>query len=127
MNASSRVASSEPKIVTEAAGRVDALLDQAWRLIIEAGMGWNEALDLGNEAYALAEKVEYQAGMARALLTKAMCHFITSRYDETLRLFWQGLERYSALGDELGEANANVGLGLVFNNMGEHNKALAFY
>src|SRR6476659_25157 len=85
------------------------------------------AINLANEAKALATKVEYPRGEALALKNIGLAYYFQGKYVETLNYWKQSLSVYEAIKDEDGIANLLNNLGAIYFNQGDNVKALEYY
>ena len=85
------------------------------------------AINLANEAKALAAKIDYPKGEAVALKNIGLAYYFQGKYVETLNFWKQSLNVYESIKDEDGIANLLNNLGAIYFNQGDNVKALDYY
>ncbi|KPK84405.1 MAG: hypothetical protein AMS27_10035 [Bacteroides sp. SM23_62_1] len=86
-----------------------------------------EAIQLSTEAKELAEKLDFQRGVATALKYIGMGHYIQGHYSETINFWQHSLTAFESINDTAGIANMLNNLGAVYNNVGDDARALELY
>ena len=87
----------------------------------------SDAIDFGNQARELAEKLNDQKGLALALKNIGLGHYIQGKYVEASIHWEQSLKILESLGDETGIANLIGNLGAVHSSLGDIAKAIEYY
>ncbi len=90
------------------------------------GADLNEAVRYGEEALALAEKIDFKSGIAYAHKAIALSYYFQANYPMAAIAFQQSLEVFHAIGDKVGEANILSNLGSTNFNAGDDTKAIDF-
>jgi serine phosphatase RsbU (regulator of sigma subunit)/Tfp pilus assembly protein PilF len=99
-------------------------------IALSSKLSWSspsEAIQLGNEAKSLAEKLNFRRGVAYSLKYIGMGYYFLSRYPETINYWKQSLETFESLNDSVGIANLLNNIGAVYNNVGDDARALELY
>lgn len=86
-----------------------------------------DAMSYSVHAKDLAEKLNYQRGVASALKSLGFIYFGEGRYKEVLSYWNQSLHVFESIGDEIGVSNMLNNLGSVYFNQGEDVGALEYY
>ncbi len=86
-----------------------------------------KAIDYGTHARDLAEKLDFQRGMAYALKSIGMGFYFKGDYIQGVLYWQQSLEIFSKLGDKTGTSNMLNNLGAVYFNGGDDEKAIEYY
>ncbi len=87
----------------------------------------SDAIVYGNLARMLAEKLNYQKGLAYALKNLGLAHYFKGEYVEVLDNWLRSLEIFESLGDKLGVGNITNNIGAVYFSQGDDPKALEYY
>ena len=85
------------------------------------------AIFYASQAKALAERVQFQSGLAYALKNIGLAHYIKGEYPEVLSNWEQSLAIFRSIDDKLGVANLLNNIGAVYFNQGDDPKALEYY
>jgi adenylate cyclase len=85
------------------------------------------AMAMDKEAYALAEKINYKPGMARALKSIGVGNYFMENYSEAIIYWQQAKDVYQEIGDLSGVANALSNIGAVYFSQSEYTKAMSLY
>jgi serine phosphatase RsbU (regulator of sigma subunit) len=99
-------------------------------LALSSNLSWSsplEAIQLGNDAKSLAEKLNFRKGVAYSLKYIGMGYYYLSRYPETINYWKQSLETFESINDSVGVANMLNNIGAVYNNVGDDARALELY
>ncbi len=99
-------------------------------LALSSNLSWSsplEAIQLGNDAKSLAEKLNFPRGVAYSLKYIGMGYYNLGRYPETINYWKESLETFESLNDSVGEANMLNNIGAVYNNVGDDARALELY
>jgi serine phosphatase RsbU (regulator of sigma subunit) len=99
-------------------------------LALSSNLSWSsplEAIQLGNDAKSLAEKLNFRKGLAYSLKYIGMGYYYLSRYPETINYWKQSLETFESINDSVGVANMLNNIGAVYNNVGDDARALELY
>jgi len=94
---------------------------------LEARTYPKSALKYGSEALELAEKLEFQAGMALAYKNIGLGFYFQSDYVRALSNWESSLELYESLGNEQGIANLVGNLGSIYYSQGDNFKAIEYF
>ncbi len=86
-----------------------------------------EALRLATEARDLAQRLDYQNGLAQAYKSIGMAHYFSSNWIDALVDWEQSLSVFEEIGDANGVANMLNNLGAVHFNQGGDEKAIEYY
>jgi len=86
-----------------------------------------DAIAYGNEALALADKLDYKKGLAQAFKYIGMGHYFLGDYWETINLWQQSLSYFEAINDIEGISNILNNLGAVYWAQGNDTRALEYY
>jgi two-component sensor histidine kinase len=80
-----------------------------------------------NKALTLSEKINYNAGAARALSTLGMINVHRGDYPNALKDLFRALEIYESLKDQRGILIQYGNIGIVYDYQNEYSKALYYY
>jgi two-component system NtrC family sensor kinase len=83
-----------------------------------------KGLIYGEQGLALAEKLEFKYGTARAYEAKVYCLWAMGNYSKSLQLALETLRQYEDLEDPEGIAWMYLTIGIIYNNFGDLNNAL---
>ncbi|MFD2572916.1 tetratricopeptide repeat protein [Spirosoma soli] len=86
---------------------------------------YTEALELGQEALTLAQKLRYPRGEANALLALGAAYGDRNDYNKALSYLIQARQRFIVLADSLGSARVAGQMGLVYTQRGDYVPALS--
>jgi class 3 adenylate cyclase len=87
----------------------------------------SEAIQYAQMARELAEKINYQKGLAYALKSIGMAYYFEGNYAEVVVYWQQSLDVFQQNRDMLGVANMLNNLGAVHFNKGNDDKAVEYY
>ena len=87
----------------------------------------DSAIHYGNIAKVLAEKLDYQKGLAYAHKFIGMGYYFQGNYWETINSWQQSLKSFEAMGNRAGIANILNNIGAVYANEGDDTKALEYH
>lgn len=88
---------------------------------------FNEAIKLGLEAVALAEKTGHTESIARSYLSMGTMYLANSRYDNALEYFNKGLPLAEKTGITQLQQSYYNNIGLIYDRRGVYEKALEYY
>lgn len=123
-------------------GRVDSLIE-----IIESGkssdsllyeahfrLAWElkstrpaQALESGQKALLLAERMEDEGKVADALSNVGVIHWQMGDFSMALDYHLEALSIYETTGDELGIARSTTNIGIIFSDQSHYEKALEYF
>ncbi len=84
----------------------------------------DKAIEAGNEAIQLAEKINYKKGIAQAYNDLGIIFFDQENYDTAILLYNRSAALRKALNDEAGQAKIFNKIGIVYQKQGVFDKAL---
>jgi class 3 adenylate cyclase len=87
----------------------------------------DKAIDYGNQAKDLAERLNYPVGIAYALKNIGLGYYVQGNYIEVDHNWKQSLEIFQSVNDDLGSANLLSNLGVAYADQGEDVKAIDYY
>jgi len=87
----------------------------------------DKVIRLNNEAMQIAEKAEFEQGIAYALKNIGVAYYFKSKYVEALQYYNQSLDRFKAMKDNVGIANLLSNIGVIYYDKGDDAKALEHY
>ncbi|HEV2831968.1 MAG TPA: tetratricopeptide repeat protein, partial [Hanamia sp.] len=97
-------------------------------LIKESSTHFNDdrgqALNLATQAKALAEKINYPAGVAYSLKNIGIVYYFDGKYLEALDNYNQSLKIFQDIKDNVGIANLYSNIGSIYYNQADYAKAL---
>lgn len=88
---------------------------------------FNEAIKLGLEAVALAEKTGHTESIARAYLSMSTMYLMNNRYDNALEYLNKGLPLAEKTGNIQLQQSYFNNIGLIYDRKGVYEKALEYY
>src|SRR6185436_12762242 len=80
----------------------------------------------GEQARDLAEKLDYDSGLAYAYKTIGRGFFDQSLYLEALQHYERSLSIFDSLGDKTGKGNMFSNIGNIYFNQGDETKSLEY-
>jgi serine phosphatase RsbU (regulator of sigma subunit) len=83
-------------------------------------------IQLGQEALALAESLNFQKGLAQAYKNIGLGNYMNSDYTEATRSWESSLQIYTEIGDTRGMANLVSNLAAIYNTMDLNEKAAEY-
>ena len=104
--------------------RVDALNDLGYRYWI---VNSKKSISNGAEALALAEKLAYPEGIARAKRVLGVGYWTLGKPKLALEHLTEGQKEYEEIGDPEGATNCLMNSGMVYADIGDLDKALEIY
>ncbi len=104
--------------------RVDALNDLGYRYWI---VNSKKSISNGAEALALAEKLAYPEGIARAKRVLGVAYWTLGKPKLALEHLTEGQKAYEEVGDPEGATNCLMNSGMVYADIGDLDKALEIY
>ena len=87
----------------------------------------DEAIRYGTEAKNLAEKLNYQRGLAFAYKNIGLGYYYQGKYAEVWSSWDASLNIFEKLGDDLMVANIKGNIGAIYFNWGQYPEALKNY
>jgi tetratricopeptide (TPR) repeat protein/DNA-binding CsgD family transcriptional regulator len=81
----------------------------------------------GQEALALAEKVNFKNGAAMANRVIGVSHWARGNFYLALVHLFKSHKQYAALHDLLGEGNTTLNIGLVYSDQMDYKEALSYF
>ncbi|MFN3427127.1 MAG: tetratricopeptide repeat protein [Candidatus Thermochlorobacter sp.] len=103
---------------------VDALNDYAWSIM---RTDLKSAMTRTEQALELSKNFLYEAGIARSLRNRGLCHQQYSDYESALRDINEALYLFRKVGDVSGEASALNNLGSIYSDLGDYPRALDYF
>lgn len=100
---------------------IDDLIKQAHNLRLD---NTRFALQLSQQAGALALQIDYQKGLAYSLYLNCLCHFILADEHGLLEKTFQALSLFEGLQDMRGAAQAHNLLALIYKRQNQFDEAL---
>lgn len=85
------------------------------------------SIKYATEAKELAEKEQYNTGLAYALKNIGIGYYMQADYIQTLTYWNQSLQEFKSINDKTGIANILSNLGAVYYNQGDDATALDYY
>jgi len=110
--------------IPEDSSKVDLMIDLSKQNCISNP---DTAIYYAHEARLLAEKVDYQSGVALAYKYEGMVYYMQTELFETIQLWKLSLETFQGIGDKNGEANMRNNIGAIYFNQGNDVKAIENY
>ena len=86
-----------------------------------------EAIDYGKQALNLAEKINFEKGIAYALKNIGLGYYMQSNFAEVLIYWEQSLIVFESMGDKLGVSNILNNIGAIYFAQGNDAKAIDLY
>jgi tetratricopeptide (TPR) repeat protein/class 3 adenylate cyclase len=109
----------------QSAMAIEAIKEKVGILLL---VGDNErALTELNKGMAISQKIKDKKCEADFLLLQSEIHGATSAYDQMLTAAESALSLYKTMGDVKGQSECYNNIGVVYNNLGSHDKAFEFY
>jgi serine phosphatase RsbU (regulator of sigma subunit) len=101
-------------------------------MINELAYNWyrkdpDKTLEYGTKARELAEKINYQSGLAEAYKNIGLGYYLQGSYEKALRNWEPSLRLYELTGDERGVANILSNMGSIYYTLGNYVLALQDY
>jgi len=87
----------------------------------------DQAITFANRALALAEKLNYQKGIAGAHGELGYAYSVKGAFEKSLNHFKEGIARNRAIGDSLGLVSQLNDLGSTYKSKSEYEQALKYY
>lgn len=87
----------------------------------------NDALTKAQQGLAIAQQVNYQAGMGTSLINVGNAYLELAEFSKTIDYYNQSYELYQTSGNQEGEAEAVRKIGNAYFYLGEYDKALSYY
>lgn len=87
----------------------------------------DEAINFGNEARELAQRLHFLNGEANALKYIGMANYFQGNYLETIQFWIEAKGKYAESDDRLGVANMLNNIGAIYFSEGDDTKALENY
>ena len=86
-----------------------------------------KTLQYGKEALALAQKLRFKKGIAKAYNTLGVAHLVTGKYPEAIAYYTKALEMYRKAKNYQKVANLWFNLGVVASNQAKYDVAINYY
>jgi class 3 adenylate cyclase/tetratricopeptide (TPR) repeat protein len=86
-----------------------------------------KAINFAIEAQELAEKLNFNKGVAYSLKALGMAYYFQGEIPDALVYWQQSLQKFEEIGDQLGMSNMLNNLGAVYFVGGDDNKAVEYY
>ncbi len=86
-----------------------------------------EAIAYATLAKELAEKLNYQKGIAYALKNIGIAHYIQGDYKDAIPIWEQSLAVFESTGDKVGVSNIYNNIGAIFAEQRDDEKAMDYY
>lgn len=103
--------------------RVDVMAELAWEVTFLESV---PAVDLSHEAYALAEKLSYEKGLAYSARNLGFAYCNLSDYNSALRYAYSAMNYFEMLGDKIEHSSALTIIGITYWNLGNFDLALDY-
>jgi len=87
----------------------------------------DDGIKYAESAMKLAEKLEWEKGIADANNNLGVCYWIRADYPRAMNYFYKALEINEAMSDKYGQAITLNNLGLIFIRQNNYVQALKFY
>ncbi|MFN0050303.1 MAG: adenylate/guanylate cyclase domain-containing protein [Cytophagales bacterium] len=87
----------------------------------------DKSLNYVNQAYLLADKINYTKGLARALDIKSIVFDEIGELNKALEFKYKSIEKYKKINDFDGLCSAYNNLGVIFFRQSEYKKAIEHY
>ncbi len=104
--------------------KADALIDLS-KILMSSDL--EETIFYGEEAYDLAEQLNYKPGMALALKNIGLGYYYQSDYLNVFEYWEKSLEIYKEINDQAGVANLENNLGSIYFNQGDDATAVEYF
>ncbi len=88
---------------------------------------FDQAVAFANEAYDLAEKIEFRNGQALAKKNLGDIHYLNNKYADAYGYYNLSLEIYEEIKGMVGKSKVVGNLGSIFHQQGEYDKALDYF
>jgi len=88
---------------------------------------YDSALYYAESELKLAQKINFQKGIAQAYNNRGLIDWNKGNYDKALENHFSALKIRETIGDMMGVATSFVNIGLIYKEQGNHNKALENY
>jgi tetratricopeptide (TPR) repeat protein len=102
---------------------VNTLLTQSKSLF---GENPSKAIDISQQAYDIAQKLNFQKGAATALKNIGIGYYYQQKYVEALDYWNQSLKLFEQMEDEVGVSNLLNNIGAVYMDQGDDVRALEY-
>jgi len=87
----------------------------------------DKALEYGSQALTLAQKLNYNKGIARSLTDIGTVHLNLGNYVKTINYYLRSLKIYEEMDDRKGIAGNWIGIGSVYWYQGNYKKSVNYY
>lgn len=91
------------------------------------GVDPKESIRYGEQAAALAKKIEFSKGLGYAYKTIGLGYYFQSNYPDAVTQFQYSLAVFDSINFKVGVANILSNLGSTYFNVGENTKAIDFH
>lgn len=91
------------------------------------GINPKQAYEIAVEALKLAEKLDYTKGKGLSYKTLGNTQYMQGALKEAITYYEQGLQEYVSINNIDGVASCENNIGLVYNDMGDYEKAMKFH
>jgi len=92
-----------------------------------SGVDPDEGIKYGQQALALATKLNWNKRIGDANSTMGANYMNKSGYTKALEYYFKALQIYTEIGNKIGAASANQNIGKVYTNKSDYPKALEYY
>ncbi len=104
--------------------RVDALINLAFAI---HGSTPEETQQYGQEALALAQKLNYKKGIASGYKTIGISFHVRGNYDQAIEYYLKDVKIMEEIGDKANIASSYNNIGIIYRNQGNFELALGYY
>ncbi|MBN4049596.1 tetratricopeptide repeat protein [Bacteroidales bacterium AH-315-N07] len=104
--------------------KVNLLHKLAWKL---KSNNPDLALSYAQQQLKLAQKLNYQKGIANAINNLGVINTIQGNYTSALDYYFRSLKIYEKIDNKLGIANSYGNIGIIYKNQGDYPTALDYY
>lgn len=91
------------------------------------GINPKQGYEIAVEALKLAEKLDYVKGKGLSYKTLGNTQYMQGSLKEAITYYEQGLQEYFSINNIDGVASCENNIGLVYNDMGDYEKAMKFH
>ena len=104
--------------------RIDLLIAESWGI---RTTNTQRSLELAQEAFELASKLNYENGIAHALRNQAICYQLLSNYNISLKYCFEALPHFEKIAENKGIAAIYSCIGSDFFMMSDYENALLYH
>lgn len=101
---------------------LNAISEQLWDID-----QYDSAMDFAISAKGLAEKLQYQIGISKSLISEGRVYIATGAYPQALDRFFQSLKISEAQNDTLGTFISLTNIGTIYYQQQNYSTALEYY